>query len=676
MTIFLRLLSDTDKSQALLEAVSKKDSRFFDLDPKVFEEIPGSPFAYWVSSSLRRLYKIFPLIEVGERTAKIGPSTGDDPRYIRCFWEVLLPDSDSGINWPAFAKGGVYSRFYADIHLVIHWDPRRKTFRGFIGRPGRETERPNGLEFFFKPGLTWPLRTNGLSFRAIPTGCVFGHKGPVVFIKNENVSDLFALSAVMNSVVFGYLVSMQVARTELAQSYEVGLIQHTPVPELDKPTTQSLAKFANRAWSLKRTLDTINETSHAFLLPATLRLRQGEFDPSNIDKELEKIKTEIDDYTFRLYGLDGPDRTEIVVWAAKGKSKPLVEVEESGKETREEDEGVSASDNEALFSWCVGVSFGRFDIRLATGVRIAPPEPEPFDPLPVKSPGMLPDGVAPFGTVRGILVDDAGHGDDLAGVVQSVLEQVKIPIPENLRFWLAKEFFPFHIKLYSKSRRKAPIYWQLATPSASYSVWIYIHAFNKDTLYRIQNDYATPKLRHEERKLESMRSEVGADPKSEARKALAEQESFVDELRTFLEEIKRVAPLWNPNLDDGVVINFAPLWRLVPQHKTWQKELKSTWDSLCEGEYDWSHLAMHLWPERVVSKCADDRSLAIAHDLEAVFWIEGTDGKWKKREANKSTISALVQEKTSPSVKASLQSLMDAPLSGSAARGRKAKASL
>jgi hypothetical protein len=35
------------------------------------------------------------------------------------------------------------------------------------------------------------------------------------------------------------------------------------------------------------------------------------------------------------------------------------------------------------------------------------------------------------------------------------------------------------------------------------------------------------------------------------------------------------------------------------------EELKS------DGKYDWSHVAMHLFPERVVPKCATDRSLAI-----------------------------------------------------------------
>ena len=115
------------------------------------------------------------------------------------------------------------------------------------------------------------------------------------------------------------------------------------------------------------------------------------------------------------------------------------------------------------------------------------------------------------------------------------------------------------------------------------------------------------------------------------RKEMAAQERSSRSFAAFLEEVKRVAPIWNPNLDDGVIINFAPLWRLVPQHRAWQKELKATWDALCSEDYDWSHLAMHLWPERVVPKCAADRSLAIAHGLEEVFWVESEDGKWKPR---------------------------------------------
>jgi hypothetical protein len=267
-----------------------------------------------------------------------------------------------------------------------------------------------------------------------------------------------------------------------------------------------------------------------------------------------------------------------------------------------------------------------------------------------------------------ILVDDEGHTDDLAALAQAVAERVKADVPEDLRRWLAKEFFPLHIRMYSKSRRKAPLYWQLATPSAGYSVWLYIHAFSKDTLFRVQNDYVAPKLAHEERRLESMNSELREGATAAQRKALAAREALVEELRAFLDEVKRVAPLWKPNLDDGVIINFAPLWRLVPQNKAWQKEMKATWDALCEGEYDWAHLAMHLWPERVVPKCVKDRSLAIAHSLEDVFWVEGSGGRWSARKTPMSSVDELVRERTSPSVKSALKSLLEAPAAGGAAK--------
>ena len=174
-----------------------------------------------------------------------------------------------------------------------------------------------------------------------------------------------------------------------------------------------------------------------------------------------------------------------------------------------------------------------------------------------------------------------------------------------------------------------------------------MHAASKDTLYKVRHDYIEPKLANEERRLVDLVQDVGANPSAKERKEVAGQEAFVDELRALLDEVKCVAPLWRPTLDDGVVLMMAPLWRLVPQHKPWQKELKVKWDELTAGEHDWAHLAMHLWPERVVPKCATDRSLAIAHGLEDVFWAEGRDGKWKPRQTPTRAVEELVQERTS-----------------------------
>jgi hypothetical protein len=47
--------------------------------------------------------------------------------------------------------------------------------------------------------------------------------------------------------------------------------------------------------------------------------------------------------------------------------------------------------------------------------------------------------------------------------------------------------------------------------------------------------------------------------------------------------------------------------------------LKDTWAKLEKGDYDWAHLAMHYWPDRVREKCKTDKSLAIAHNLEDLY---------------------------------------------------------
>jgi hypothetical protein len=90
------------------------------------------------------------------------------------------------------------------------------------------------------------------------------------------------------------------------------------------------------------------------------------------------------------------------------------------------------------------------------------------------------------------------------------------------------------------------------------------------------------------------------------------------ELKELQDELLRLAPSWKPNHDDGVQITAAPLWRLF-RYRPWQTVLKETWEKLEKGDYDWAHLAMSYWPNRVREKCRTEQSLAIAHHLENLF---------------------------------------------------------
>jgi len=615
MSYFLRLVGDEDKAAALTilsECVrtGQNAEHIFSVRPESFDAIPGKPFAYWVSEGARQMFNRLPQFEGDNRSVKQGLATADDFRFVRGWWEVTA-DTRSD-RWFPFAKGGVFSRFYADVYLLVNWANNGEEIRHFFDpASGALKSRPQNIEFFRRPGLTWPLRTNGLSFRAAPAGGVFGHKGPVGFARQDKPAALLAVCGIANSAPFGYLVSAQLARVELAQSFEVGLIQRTPVPDLTAEQEAELAALARRAWSLKRALDTTTETSHAFLLPLALRERAGGFDPATIEAELARIQVEIDEIAFDLYGFSEADRLAALEAVGGGQAS---EEEPDDEEEASEPETPSL---DGLLSWAVGVAFGRFDWRLATGERAAPAEPEPFDPLPARSPGMLPEGAEPFHAHAGILVDDPGHPHDLARLVEEVLVRVDVAVPDEVRRWLGREFFEFHLKRYSKSRRRAPIYWPLSTASGSYTLWLYYPSLSDQTLYSAVNDFVEPKLRQVATEARALR-EKGAGRSRAEEKRFEELQAFELELIELRDALLKLAPSYKPRHDDGVQISAAPLWSLF-RHRAWQKVLKETWAKLEKGDYDWAHLAMNYWPERVREKCRSDKSLAIAHRLEELY---------------------------------------------------------
>lgn len=684
MTLFLRVLEVPidKKAEALRCAVRDlrdlstpiQDTRYsvFNRPLDAFRSIPGNPFAYWLGATLMAAFASgVPLAKSGF-TSKCGLGTLDDFRFLRCWWEV-----SASTHWMPLIRGTTSSPWHGDVALCVAWKNAGRELKQFVeDKVGSATRKIQAQDFYGRPGLTWSRRPHRRgAFRVGPSGAHFADNGPMLFREQK---DLLLVAALLNSSTANALMQAMMSRGQgdsgQTLTYEVGVIDALPLPTKGLPSTWS--RLTTRAWSLARSLASRDETSHAFDLPLAIDARAMVLGPIAIFQELTLLQREIDEVAFELYGISTEDRAAIemsfdhgaVVDPASHDAGDL-----GSDDGANDDEPSVEATTDALASWLVGVAFARFDPRLATGDRAMPPEPEPFDPLPSRSPGMWPEGEEPAQRPD-ILVYDEGHSDDLTARALAVAERVGIDAPENLRAWLGKEFFPLHIKMYSKSRRKAPIYWQLATPSASYSVWLYIHAFSKDTLFRVQNDYVAPKLAHEERRLETLSGELRDNATAAQRRELAEQEAFVDELRAFLEEVKRIAPIWKPNLDDGVIINFAPLWRLVPQNRAWQKELKSTWDALCGGKYDWAHLAMHLWPERAVPKCAGDRSLAIAHGLEDAFWVEGTDGRWTARRTPARSINELIGERTSLTVKSALKSFLEAPVAtGNGGRGRRGR---
>ena len=274
-------------------------------------------------------------------------------------------------------------------------------------------------------------------------------------------------------------------------------------------------------------------------------------------------------------------------------------------------------------SYGIGVAFGRWDVRFTVGSTELPRHLNPFKALPACPPGMLrgPDDLeareTPAGyLVRiswdGILTDDPEHGEDIERRVRDVIEVIwrdradaieeeacDILGVKELRDYFRKPgkggFWDDHISRYSKSRRKAPIYWLLQSSKKNYALWLYYHRLDKDLLFKALVNYVEPKIRLETSRLETFRSQktTTGDSGKEAKRLAKDaerQEDFLSELRDFEDKLRRAANLHlEPDLNDGVVLNIAPLHELVP----W-KEAKNYWTELLAGKYEWSSIGKQL----------------------------------------------------------------------------------
>ncbi len=691
--VFMRLTSTADKGTSLFEAVLKANSRAeaaetYKLHPCEFAALPGSPFSYWISPGIRQAFVRHAPFESSERRVRAGLQTSDDGRFLRLWWETHP-------GWPQFVKGGRATPFHSPTPWIINYTSdglELKAWINVVEKGGHWSRAIRSDSEYLNAGMTWPLRARCFAPQAMPAGAVFSVRGYSAFVPEAERSALLALCS---SSPFDYLFKASLGRTGFPE-FVVGVFQSVPWPAMTPADRGALSDLAHRAWSLRRSLDTISETSHAFHLPALLeghgvtlgdRVATWSAHVAAVKSELVTIQDEIDDIAFGLYGIEGEDRARI---EAQSGTAPVAATDEEVPESPEDDDPEEADESDTpsgdtttlateLASWSIGVAFGRFDIRHATGELPPPVEPGPFDPLPARSPGMCPDDALAVE----FLVDDPGHALDLSARVADVFakvfpadhearldEAVRLAGSPDFQSFLRRTFFAFHLKRYSRSRRKAPIWWPLSTASGGYTVWLAWPRLTRDTLFRVADELKRQKLPFETRKLTSLKQDAGPNPSTREKATIAGQEDFVSELSALLEEVERVAPLWNPVHDDGVSLHFALLWRVV-RDAAWQKECRAAWDKLAKGDYDWAHVAMHLWPERVAPKCRTDRSLAIAHGLEDSFWVE-VAGKWQSRPNTDAALAAAVAERSSPAVKASLRALESAPVPSRGGRGRRA----
>jgi hypothetical protein len=640
---YFRLVKEPDaetKRRGLEYAVEQvaggKDSaRVFRYRQGDFDAILGSPWVYWITPTLRLLFQTLPRLgEIAQ--PKHGLSTCDNFRFLRFWWEegsrrIAFGCSDarkaqlSGKQWFPYMKGGSFRRWWGNQKYVVNWGGDGAEIKADIvrrfpylrGNWGMVVTNP---DFYFRRGVTYSYLTSGrFSARLSPGGFIFDVAGSSLFPEAIQL-----VLAVMNSTFAAYALSL----INPTVNFQVGDLARLPIPPMSSGT---LHQLVDEAIALGKAKSEQDETTYEFVAPPSWD--RGVRDVAADTFRQSQIEQQTDREVFALYNVSEDDKAAIqaeladavVVLDDPDDSNPPVhgEVDEPEEPSKE------LTNSELAIRWlsyAAGIVLGRFQpgadgSALGRGTF-------PVD-VASKLKGLTrPDGISPL---------DNGHEEDLATLVEQCLELmlgeggatevIRSAVGDKqlgqkpLQRFFERDFFKAHINLYGKR----PIYWLLQSSRRSYGVYVFHERLTKDTLYVIQgNRYLGTKINRTRQRTEDLRRSVQSLQGAARRKLereLEEGQAVLAELEEFAKVLETITATrnergetvgWAPELDDGVILNMAPLHTILP---SWSAEPRRYWQRLAAGDYDWSHTAMRYWPERVTSKCRTDKSCAIAHSL-------------------------------------------------------------
>jgi hypothetical protein len=606
-TIFYRLLVEDDKEKSLkdlVQGMSTLNKNIFCIELKQFRNLNEAPYAYWIEP--KTLPK-FNLESINETvcSVKVGLQTGDDFRYLRNYWEV--PHNSINDSWFYYSKTDSAIAWHSPIKLVVNWSNSGYEIKNFEDGKGKIRSRPQNLEVYKSAGFSYMNRSCRIVPYIVPRGCIPSAGRSQVFpFEGKELEALIICASNVGSAIARFRGEM-FARPK----FQAGMIQNLPYAEIPENVKAVISSDMNRQILTSKEYYQTDETTLDYCGVANLLAK---VEPKTEFTSLLGIKNE--KLVASAYGLSELEYDQLqldlqqAVSLRKNQDDDLVD-------------DLNKSSASKYLSYIVGRAFGRWVDEIST--------PQIGNDLYAELPPYSPAFDNDIGDKDSYnkYIFDLESETSLVNLAKEIVDRDEELVSKafsllSVNDWheyLSKptKFFDSHYNQYSQNRRYAPIYWPLQTLNGSFSVWVYYHKLNNQSLLSCVNDFVEPKLDEVTNELFNLKSEKNRS---------ANDETLIDnltnsnhELRGFRDELYRLAKFWLPNLNDGVQITAAPLWRLF-QHRAWQKKLKQTWDRLEDGEYDWAHIAFSTWPERVLKKCHTDRSLAIAHNVENDLWHE------------------------------------------------------
>ena len=577
-----------------------------------FLNLPNSVIGYKFNEHILALFKK-PNLEHRHYMPQRGFALVADVHF-RLYYEISRND----INRHLY-NGGDYSLFYTTYGETFIWEQNGRiayTYPNF---------RPTGLDVQGTGGVAYGKRGEILDAHVLKKGFYFTVEGQTV--PNLNSSDSYSVLSYLNSIVTHYTLNLYTG-----QHKPSGYMQLLPMPDFSTRKSE-IDQIVDCAITIKRKWFSFDETNleyrgflaqlgHSDSFDEILNDMQEKI---NGDKEKYfKLVSQNDDLWMDLANIDRDCefRKTLNEYKSRRPYEELLSIDGASTQNMI-DKKVLAQE---VVQELVGIVFGRWDVAYAKGDKPVPEFGDVFDALPFMPavslesvPANYPLNIAEDGILSNQMdsdiclttrVRDAMHyiwgekADDLE------FELCNLIGCKNLQSYFEQPsgFFDYHFKRYTKSRRKAPIYWLLSSEDGSVAYWVYYPKLSKNTLPAL-----TIKLRNEQERL-----------KSELNKALAAMnKNLENSVRARLEQVEdmmaEIAKVessgYVPNHDDGVPVTSAPLVNLV-SHRGWKQECADNMKMLEDGEYDWSHLAMSMFTARVTQKAKKDWCLALTHGLE------------------------------------------------------------
>lgn len=593
-----------------------------------FTNLPNTTIGYYFEENTLYLFKYPKFFERGFDSKKGHDLSANI--YPRLFYEVIETD-----DFSLMYNGGGFTLFYFPYRDATKFV--EDIIRSDSGCNIRSLHlQRQGMIGFGKRG-------DILDAHILKKGMIFTREG--IGLPNISVTEGYATLSYLNSIISQYAINQY-----CGQHKGNGYVNLLPMP--DYATCQSdIERIVKAIIAIKRKWFSLDETNleyHGLIaqmhidttIDAALNKMQEQLTADYT--RYEELVKENDDLWMDLADIDRNSefRQTLNNYKSRRPYEELLSIDGASCQNVI-DKKVMAQE---IVMELMGMTFGRWNTAYAKGEQAIPEFGDVFDALPFMPVVSLDEAACPAQLdvpTDGILTNNSDSSLCLASHVREVMHYLWADRADDMEYELCQligckslqaylasptGFFDYHFKRYTKSRRKAPIYWLLASEDGTMDYWVYYPKLSKNTLPQL-----IIRLREQQEQLRTrLNAALAAHDRTQESQIRAEQEQVED----MMDELNRIlAAGYVPNHDDGVPVTAAPLLHLAAS-RPWRVECEKNMELLEKGDYDWSHLAMSMYPARVTQKAKKDWCMALTHGLEHICENKPKEKKARKKKGD------------------------------------------